>query len=321
MKIQPSSSCKLKPCFLASSLRRSFSQWNREKHPTNNLNRILTASGTPARLGSIEGDPSKIVRRIDKGFSLPQDVESKMKMLNHPNVDRMTILCKDGFQYFISERIPFSVIDYCQRHSEFENLNIQYCLLSLASGVEYIHSQGMCHGGLKPSNVRFTKGGDVKIVDVGFNLLTDAFSPNRSLPSGIPNQFPELNFRSELYEAPEFQEVQIIHRNPESDVFSLGILFYLLATRGDHPFAFDLQNLFNGLSTLDGLTSNPKLKLLINGMIAHDPVKRPSMQTVRQRLEKLFNIDSGLRFWSRPDGLESFVNFTLNSIPDVIDVD
>ncbi len=93
-------------------------------------------------------------------------------------------------------------------------------ILQIAEGIEYLHSKSIIHLDLKPENIMVTSDNDIKILDFGLaNHLAhaDLLASDLQGPKGTP-----------YYIAPE----QICGRRDykESDIYSLGILFYEMLT-------------------------------------------------------------------------------------------
>jgi serine/threonine protein kinase len=99
--------------------------------------------------------------------------------------------------------------------------------LELASGLMHAHEAGVIHRDLKPSNVLLGFDGRGRLMD--FNLAADRQLSARiagTLPYMAPEQLTSLVCsESKTAEKPD----------PQSDIFSLGVLLYELAT-GKHPF-------------------------------------------------------------------------------------
>ena len=92
--------------------------------------------------------------------------------------------------------------------------------LKIAEGVQYLHEHSIIHLDLKPDNIMVTPDHDIKIIDFGLaNHLRhhDLLAQDLSGPKGTP-----------YYIAPE----QLCGRRDfkESDIYSLGILFYEMLT-------------------------------------------------------------------------------------------
>lgn len=97
-------------------------------------------------------------------------------------------------------------------------------ILEIAEGVQYLHEKSIIHLDLKPDNIMVTPEHDIKIIDFGLaNHLghNDLLAQDLPGPKGTP-----------FYIAPE----QLCGRRDfkESDIYSLGILFYEMLT-GELP--------------------------------------------------------------------------------------
>lgn len=102
----------------------------------------------------------------------------------------------------------------------------------ICNGLQYIHDQGFTHHDLKPANILFTRKGQVKITD---------YSLSRERLFGLLNTMTDQI--TPMYVAPEL--VKREKATPRSDIYSLGITFYLLFT-GELPFKVDtLQKLYH----------------------------------------------------------------------------
>jgi eukaryotic-like serine/threonine-protein kinase len=96
---------------------------------------------------------------------------------------------------------------------------------AVARALEDLHAQGCLHLDLKPSNVILRPGGEAVIIDFGLSRhlrYPDLLGEEAHAPVG-----------SAPYVSPE--GVLGIRNDPRSDLFSLGVLLYELAT-GDLPY-------------------------------------------------------------------------------------
>jgi serine/threonine-protein kinase len=96
-------------------------------------------------------------------------------------------------------------------------------LLGVARGLFYIHAHGLIHRDVKPSNIRLTTRGEVKLMDFGIVFEVE----NTSLTK------PGLMVGSPHYLSPE--QVLGDKISHQSDIFLLGICFYEMLT-GMRPF-------------------------------------------------------------------------------------
>ncbi len=102
-------------------------------------------------------------------------------------------------------------------------------ILSVAKGVEYIHSHNLIHRDIKPSNIRITPRGEVKLMDFGIALDVDSKSLTR----------PGMMVGSPHYLSPE--QVLGDPITPQSDLFLMGICLYEMIC-GVRPFKDDLNS-------------------------------------------------------------------------------
>ncbi len=103
----------------------------------------------------------------------------------------------------------------------------------ICNGLQFIHENGYTHHDIKPSNILFTRKGKVKVSD---------FSVAKGRLLGF--------FESSLQEliTPMFVAPEIIRKEKatkQSDLYALGVTFYVMFT-GHYPFAADhIQQLYN----------------------------------------------------------------------------
>lgn len=96
-------------------------------------------------------------------------------------------------------------------------------LLEVSKGLAYIHERGLIHRDVKPSNIRITNRGEVKLMDFGIVLQVENTSLTR----------PGVMVGSPSYLSPE----QILgdQVTDRADIFLLGIVCYEMLT-GTRPF-------------------------------------------------------------------------------------
>ena len=115
--------------------------------------------------------------------------------------------------------------------------------------IEYMHSRGVIHRDLKPENVMVTAEGVVKVLDFG---LARRLRPRGAVRTDETAELGLAEATDGLFGTPRYLAPEQVRGEPAthaSDVFSLGILFYELAT-GQPAFTAD-----NVLQVLDQIRS------------------------------------------------------------------
>ncbi len=95
----------------------------------------------------------------------------------------------------------------------------------VAAALHDVHSQRVIHLDVKPSNVMFRENGAAVMIDFGL-------ARHDRLPDLLAEQF-RLPIGTGPYISPE--QINQIRNDPRSDIFSLGVVLYYLAT-GERPF-------------------------------------------------------------------------------------
>ncbi|MGQ0614407.1 MAG: serine/threonine-protein kinase [Planctomycetaceae bacterium] len=155
--------------------------------------------------------------------------------------------------------------------------------LQAANGLASIHKADIVHRDLKPENILITDDQRIRIMDLGVAKLQEA-----SIAITKEGQFAG----SLLYAAPEqFGKGAI---GPASDLYSLGVLLYELAT-GQNPFREDdAASVIQAHLTFDpprACERNPDVSLFLSEVIATLIAKAPgdrfdSADTLRKLLEQ-----------------------------------
>ena len=151
------------------------------------------------------------------------------------------------------------------------------------------HAAGLVHRDIKPENVIVRNDGYVKVLDFGLARL--AVRPTVT-SAGDTGTNPDLILGTPRYMSPE-QARGRIAKSP-SDVFSLGVVLYELAT-GTHPFESDSTlGLLHAITTeavrspselLPGMP--PLLERLLMSMLAKTESERPTAAEVEAELAQL----------------------------------
>lgn len=173
----------------------------------------------------------KVVRRRLKDRILEDRSAEERRILarlEHRSIARLIDggVTPDGFPFYAMEFVEGSdVLSHCDelQLGLAERLRL---FLEVCAPVQFAHERLVIHNDLKPSNIFVTPDGHVKLLDFGVARLVD--------PDG------EGSGQAGLWFTPAYASPEQVRREPAgtpSDVYSLGVLLYVLLT-GRRPYRF-----------------------------------------------------------------------------------
>jgi eukaryotic-like serine/threonine-protein kinase len=158
-----------------------------------------------------------------------------LAIMDHPAIAKVfdAGATGQGQPYFIMEYVPGPPItEYCDRHKVDIRGRLQL-LIQACEGVQHAHQKAVMHRDLKPANILVVEvdGKPMpKIIDFG---LAKAAKP-RDSEDARRLQYSQF-FGTPGYISPEQLDPAIQDIDTRTDVYSLGVILYLLAT-GQKPF-------------------------------------------------------------------------------------
>jgi predicted ATPase len=216
--------------------------------------------------------------------------------LNHPHVCTIydTGEC-DGRPFLSMELIEGRTLEaLVGRRPPLDEL--ARLLAQVAQALAAAHAVGVVHRDVKPANVMVRDDGIAKVLD--FGLARRPPTGDTPVP-GDRSTAPGTRVGTPLYMSPE--QAQAGPVDAASDIFSLGLVLYELAT-GQHPFRGRSQ-----VEVLYAIVSQPlvppsrvnpevpaALEALIEGMLAKDPRLRPTAVEVEAALLRLARQPAGM---------------------------
>ncbi|MDD9949971.1 MAG: protein kinase, partial [Zetaproteobacteria bacterium] len=162
-------------------------------------------------------------------------------------------------------------------------------MLKFVRGFKHMHEKGIFHADIKPDNLLIASGGDVvKVIDFGeAGYFGDTGTAQRG---------------TVFYRAPE--QTQGEEMTDKSDIFALGVSFYLLK-QGDYPqqvfganirgsedYAFYMPeeyaaDFYASKSVLLDATADVLDHLIVDGMLHPDPQQRLSAADLELKLQSI----------------------------------
>ncbi len=204
--------------------------------------------------------------------------------LNHPNIVAIYSVEQAGAQRcLIMERVVGRSLGEEIPEGGFEPEAFYDLALPIADAMAAAHARGIVHRDIKPANVMVSEDGIAKVLDLGLAKLLES---SDDIDDDAPTQTASPTALGAVmgtagYMSPEQAEGKPV--GPQSDVFSLGALFYEMLT-GVNPFRRDsvassiaaiLHDVPEELRKLHpGLP--PDLQRILDRCLAKDPERRYS---------------------------------------------
>ncbi|XP_043254537.1 eukaryotic translation initiation factor 2-alpha kinase 1-like isoform X1 [Colletes gigas] len=172
-------------------------------------------------------------------------------------------LCEKTLQQWLDERIELT-----------SQTMIIAVLTQVLCGLDYIHSCGIVHHDIKPSNIFISTSNRLQIQLGDFGLACPLQSENRHSILG-----------THMYAAPEQLQGKC---DPKSDIYSLGIVFLeLLVHTETHMERIEIiQSLKRGQIPTTLTATYPKWAHIVSQLVQTDPKKRPSTSQLLQNLNE-----------------------------------
>jgi tetratricopeptide (TPR) repeat protein len=233
--------------------------------------------------------PASFANEADRLQRFEQEARAT-SALNHPNIVTIHELGEIGAGRFIvmelvEGRTLRALMELSLSLDALAQLGSQ-----MAKALSAAHAAGITHRDIKPENIMVRGDGYVKVLDFGLARL---------VPTGLDREAATLQYTepgtllgSARYMSPEQARGESV--SPPSDIFSLGQIFYEIAT-GRHPFATD-----SILGTLNAITGqvpvtpsrlNPDIpsaiEALILNMLQKDARLRPTAAEVEVALAEI----------------------------------
>ncbi|KAI1361446.1 hypothetical protein F5Y08DRAFT_17431 [Xylaria arbuscula] len=280
------------------------------------------SNGTVVFAGKFHGRNIAVKRMLSQFWDVAyQETRLLVDCDEHTNVIKYYSMTRNqNFLYIALELCEASLSDIIDRPAKFPDLaragemDLPRVLLQIANGLSFLHELRIVHRDLKPQNILVKMGRDglPRLVVSDFGLCKkleggqSSFGATTAHAAGTSGwRAPELLLDDDAREA-NGQSMYSTHSDSSSqlmgadvvpgrratraiDIFSLGLVFYYVLTKGLHPFDCGDRymrevNIRKGQFSLKQLEvlgdAAYEAKALIQTMLQADPRVRPSAKDV-----------------------------------------
>jgi serine/threonine protein kinase len=172
----------------------------------------------------------KVINKIGASTQLIKEMKEEisiLKKINHNNIVKFYGYHETNNQLLIKmEYIKYGTLsNWMKNHHKISEDEASIIVGRVLSAVEYLHSMQICHRDIKPENIMISKENDlssIKIIDFGLSAQQFNYLSNNEYCGTL------------LYMAPEQIEKKLYYFSV--DIWSIGILMYMLLNNGKHPF-------------------------------------------------------------------------------------
>ncbi len=183
--------------------------------------------------------PAHLAEDQDRRSRFTREAQAVAK-LKHPNIITIhSVEEVDGVHFLTMEFVEGDTLAAMIPRDGLDTDRFFTYTTALADAVSAAHDEGITHRDLKPANIMFDKGGRLKVLDFGLAKLLEETTATADDPTIMQSGHTLAGqiLGTAAYMSPEQAEGKPIdHR---SDIFSLGILFYEMAS-GRRPFQGDI---------------------------------------------------------------------------------
>jgi serine/threonine protein kinase len=188
-------------------------------------------------------------------------------------------------------KLPINLREFLNKNTILDENTILKIIFNTLSGFNYLHNINVGHGDIKPENILIHENThDIQIIDFGYSCTKEC-----KVGGTIAYESPEMlemKLRDRRIVSREFQR--------ESDIFSLGILYYEVINRKlpiEKIFGVKNMKKENVIKELINIYKKGEIKteykneyinIIINKMLKYDSKERPKMEEIYKYIKKMY---------------------------------
>ena len=221
--------------------------------------------------------------------------------LNHPNICTVYEIDEhDGTAFIAMERVDGLNLKLHMARRVLRTAELVDIALQVTAALDAAHAAGIVHRDIKPGNILVGSNGQVKVLDFGLARRFMMAETGELIPGG--STIPGRPMGTANYMAPE--RILQLPLDPRSDLFSLGVVIYEMAT-GRLPFGgASPSDTVNNVLDKDPvpLTSYapdrpPQLERVVDRLLAKVAERR--FQSAAELSNALASLTRPTRLWAR----------------------
>ena len=157
------------------------------------------------------------------------------------------------------------------RFTEEDMWRFIYCI---ASALHHMHSRHLMHRDIKPANIYVSRGGEVKVGDLGLGRVMEGYYDRAGSVVGTPYYMSPEVIREEEYDY-------------ATDIWSLGCLVYEMAQlhvpfQGDNLWLLGINIQQGNYTPIDSIYSQELIEF-VNSLLQKQPSLRPTAAVITTR--------------------------------------
>ena len=157
------------------------------------------------------------------------------------------------------------------RFTEEDMWRFIYCI---ASALQHMHSRHLMHRDIKPANIYVSRGGEVKVGDLGLGRVMEGYYDRAGSVVGTPYYMSPEVIREEEYDY-------------ATDIWSLGCLVYEMAQlhvpfEGDNLWLLGINIQQGNYTPIDNIYSQELIDF-VNSLLQKQPALRPTATVITTR--------------------------------------